>query len=190
MANLGNVTKKLRFLPQDPNKGYTSEDREISFSPRMQPMARLPRSLVPTSKSPLQPPRFHYGWLINVDHVYEWAKAHGHVRFYEEMEDDVESSKELTLFRSVYDVCKSLGVPFPRGLSVVPVQTPDGHPYLVSITTNYIQEMPPSDVRDALRDFYTGGRAGPGQWWLDVYHWVWKRQAVRRPKKKKSVAKP
>ncbi|KAH7909638.1 hypothetical protein BJ138DRAFT_1154793 [Hygrophoropsis aurantiaca] len=171
----------LLNLPGDLNEGYTRNERAF-FSSHMQPRNHLPPQLKANFPTQLRPPLFYYGWKINMDYVYGWAKDLNHHT--EEELGDLESSKQFTAETTVDLVLKHLDIPdstvSPR---VEQVATPSGLACILSIADNYDRELPTAAIIDKLGRFYTGERTDPGQWWVDITRCIWEDPKTKKPSK-------
>ncbi|KAF8874990.1 hypothetical protein BD779DRAFT_1804770 [Infundibulicybe gibba] len=136
------------------------------------PLDRLPRGLRPRHGFHLQPPMFHYGWILPDKHIQRVGEKHGFLVLEEIIPD---SDGELDEFNKTLpnyqDTLEKLAPMLQaRGLE---------EPIAISLTTNYVagNRTPPEEEVAIIQNFLEFD--SPPKWHLDGAKGQWRYQTMK-----------
>lgn len=162
-----------------------------------EPLAKLPRILVPSRAMMIKPPVMHYAWPVDLGFLIEFAQERGLVEYYprsEDSDDDSEDEGEqngpayrydgtiLTasatnaLHRIVFDAGARIPTDTLSYRLGLHGRTKRGQSAIASFYTNYDlhrTDLPPLEEIEKLREVLRVQNEGPPKWYLDISDYKW-----------------
>ncbi|KAF8870688.1 hypothetical protein BD779DRAFT_511823 [Infundibulicybe gibba] len=153
------------------------------------PFERLPRGLRPRHGFHLQPPMFHYGWILPHGHIQRVGEKHGFLvlEYDPDASDSDDGLCELDEFEKTFpnyeDTLEKLAPMLQaRGVSKCTLEAPvvrHDPPIAISLTTNYVagNMTPPEEEVAIIQNFLEFD--SPPKWYVNGSKCQWRYQTMK-----------